>query len=283
MTVPDTAVLRRRIPEGRVTGKPLGRHVNHDLRSKAFAVRPAAATAISRRWERRTPILNQGSVGSCTGNASNGVLGTVPFYPLVAQAQPEWPFDETGAVKIYSLGTSLDGFDGTYPPTDTGCDGLSVAKACVQLGLISGYQHCLSLDAVVTALQAGPVITGVNWYDSFDQPDTKGLVTISPNASVRGGHEVEIFGVDMANRQLWMCQSWGPDWGQAGTFCWSFADYDRLLHEQGDATVFVPLTQPAPTPVAYQPDAADRAFAGSATICTRLSRPYKTWKQAKGL
>lgn len=275
--------VTKRIREHPVAGKPLGRHVNHDPRSRNFAAPARAAAAVSQRWYRQTAILNQGDLGSCTGNAADGVLGTDPFFPTVQQAKPDWDFGEAGALSIYSLATTLDPFKGQYPPTDTGSDGLSVAKACVQLGLISGYRHCLSLDAVVTALQLGPVITGVNWYDSFDSPDGTGLIGISSNAQVRGGHEIEIFGLDMDNHQLWMDQSWGPDWGVAGTFCWSFDTYDRLLHEQGDATVFVPASQPAPTPTPPAPADADHVFAATATKATRTSRPFRTWKTAKGL
>ncbi|MGZ6776907.1 MAG: hypothetical protein ACXVGF_04490, partial [Blastococcus sp.] len=44
------------------------------------------------------------------------------------------------------------------------------------------------------------------------------------------------------------CNSWGESWGDAGRFMYSGADFARLLSEQGDATVLVPITQPAPTP-----------------------------------
>ncbi len=190
-------VVQRSIQEHPIAGMPLGRHVNHDPRSLNYAVRPRAATATSRRWNRVTAILDQGQIGSCTGNASDGVLGTGPIHETVVAAKPEWDFGEPGAVEIYSLATTLDPIPGRYPPKDTGSDGLSAAKACVRLGLISGYLHCLSLDAVLTALQTGPLITGVNWYDSFDGPDANGLVSISDDAYVRGGHEFELFGLDM--------------------------------------------------------------------------------------
>jgi hypothetical protein len=31
-------------------------------------------------WTRRIPVLDQGDLGSCTGNAATGVLGSEPFY-----------------------------------------------------------------------------------------------------------------------------------------------------------------------------------------------------------
>lgn len=43
-----------------------------------------------------------------------------------------------------------------------------------------------------------------------------------------------------------------------------------------------PPVPPAPVPAPSHLDDADRAFIASATICTRLSRPYKRWKAAKG-
>lgn len=283
---PFPGTVLKRIREQKVDGKPLGRHVHHDPRSLRFLVKPRAALAVSKEWPRRTPILDQDlpkPLGSCTGNAADGVLGTDPFYDIVKATKPDWDFGEPGALSIYELATQLDPFKGTYPPTDTGSDGLSAAKACMQKGLISGFQHCTSLDAVITALQTGPLITGVNWYDNFDEPDSNGFVSLSPNASIRGGHEFEIYRVDIELQLLHAHQSWGPYWGLNGTFSFSFNDYARLLSEQGDATVFVPLSQPAPTPTPVPVSDADRVFVQTVGVSCTRTRPYKTWKAAKGL
>jgi hypothetical protein len=188
-----------------------------------------------------------GRLGSCTGKAACGALGTDPFYgSLAGKLQTGLKLDEAEAVSLYSAATRLDPYSGSYPPDDTGSDGLSVAKAAKNAGLISGYVHALSLDAVVTALQTGPVITGVNWDEGFDSPDASGNVSIS--GSVRGGHEFEIVAVDVDAKRFRAPNSWAERWGDKGYFQFSYADYERLLSEDGDATQFVPIAAPAPTP-----------------------------------
>ena len=290
-----TELYRRVIVEFPLEGKRLGRHVNHDPRSRAYQVKPKASLAQSVVWPRRTPVLDQGNLGSCTGNAACGVLGTDPFWTtLAADLQVGLKLDEDEAVALYSAATKLDAYAGTYEPDDTGSDGLSVAKAAKNAGLISGYQHAMSLDAVVTALQAGPVITGVSWYDSFDSPDASGHVSISADATVRGGHEFELVGVDVADKTFRAVNSWGDGYGDAGYFTFEYGDYDRLLSEDGDATSFVPITSPAPVPTPTpDPSAADAALvtAGNAwerTILSHLTKAGKlrtafdSWKTSHG-
>lgn len=248
-------VYKRRIPERVVPGKPLGRHVNHDSRSLNYLVpeipKKAVATAL---WERRTPILDQGNLGSCTGNAACGSLGTDPFFgSLTGKIAAGLKLDENEAVALYSAATKLDSAPGSYPPDDTGSDGLSVAKAAKNAGLISAYLHITSVAAAQNAIQTGPFIVGTNWYEGMDNPDSTGLV--KPTGAVRGGHEYLCVGYD-ADKDLWhFDNSWGTSYGVDGTFCYSSATFKKLLAEQGDATVFVPLAaapfppNPTPTPV----------------------------------
>lgn len=281
--------LIRRIPEQKIPGKRLGRHVRHDPRSLAYQVKPLAALAKTVLWQRSTPVLDQGNVGACTGFSTAGVLGTAPFYgTLTDLLTAGLVLDGDEALRLYATATTLDTYRGTftYPPVggqDSGSDGLSVAKAAQQAGMISGYLHCTSIDAVITALQAGAVITGVSWWDSFDQPDSSGRVSISPNASVRGGHEFEVNGVDMDAKTFHAVNSWGASWGDHGSFSFSFDTYARLLADQGDATAFVPITSAPPQPKPVTPNAADVEFARTAGVSCKRTRPYKVWSAALGL
>jgi C1A family cysteine protease len=81
------------------------------------------------------------------------------------------------------------------------------------------------------------VICGVNWYSSFDQPATDGTCPLTPNAYVRGGHEVCIVGLDVASRTLRFANSWSAGWGSKGYGVWSYDTFTRLLAEDGDVTV----------------------------------------------
>ncbi|HEU5026608.1 MAG TPA: C1 family peptidase [Spirillospora sp.] len=235
-----TAPVVQRIPEQVIPGRRLGRHVRHDPRSLSYLI-PETTTPTTAMWQRRVPVFDQGDTGSCTGNAAAGVLGTSPFYETLPAGLVD---DEGEAVKLYSAATALDDYPGTYPPDDTGSDGLSVAKACQQAGLISGYQHITSVAAAQTAIKTGPFIVGVNWYSSMDNPDANGLVKVS--GQIRGGHEFECHGYDAQADLWWFTNSWGDSWGKDGTFCMSSASFARLLSEQGDATVFLPIAAPFP-------------------------------------
>lgn len=228
----------------------LGRHVRHDPRSRLYAAR-SDAELVTTYHHRYIPILDQGDLGSCVGNASEGCLGTYPFYDSLADGWfANYANDlEAGAVDIYSKATGLDPYPGEWPPTDTGSDGLSGAQACQQLGLISGYTHAFSLQDALATLTKQPVITGIAWWSSFDFPDSDGLITKSASAYIRGGHEVVVDGIDVEEQLVWFCNSWGEGWGLGGKACMSWNTWGNLLADDGDVTVFTPITEPAPQPV----------------------------------
>ena len=237
-------MIQIHIDEQPVEGKRLGRHVNHDERSRLYAFSaPKANVIVTTTHARISPVLDQGSLGSCTGNALVGALGTAPDFAALPTNHPT--LDESLAVKVYSAATKVDSASGEYPPTDTGSDGLSVAKVAKSLGLISGYLHTFTLNDALNALMTQPVIIGVNWYAGFDNPDTTGLVRVS--GAVRGGHEFELIGVDAEAKTVTAVNSWGTGWGVNGCFSFSWDDLDRLLSEQGDVIMLIPLTAPAPS------------------------------------
>jgi hypothetical protein len=282
-----TTIYKRHIAEIEVAGKPLGRHVNWDSRSKNFPIPKKTSNPVSKKWTRHIGPLDQGNLGSCTGNASVGALATGPLFDAIQDLLKKGlTLDEALAVAIYSLGTQLDAYSGTYPPTDTGSDGLSVAKACLQKGYISGYTHALSLDDVIQGLQDGPLIVGTNWMSGMDSPNSAGLVYAT--GTVRGGHEYEALEVDIENRVFGFENSWGPNFGVGGRFYYSFDDMATLLKAEGDATKFTPLSAPAPTPVPGP--TIDRTFSSAdfALLDTWSKKPHvsrnntqaaKAWKR----
>jgi hypothetical protein len=205
--------------------------VEHDPRSLAYPFK-AAPTLVGTVTHRRYGIFNQGSLSSCTGNAVAGCLNTVPLHKTGEKLATE-----RDAVRIYGLATQLDVYTGAYPPDDTGSSGLAAAKAAQQLGLVTGYQHAFGVDHALQALMAGPVITGVNWYEGFDHPSSTGRVEIS--GQVRGGHEFEVVGYHAPTGTVGCVNSWGTGWGNKGRFRMSVETWARLLAEDGDVTVLV--------------------------------------------
>ena len=209
----------------------LGRVVNHDPRSRQFPA-PGSDRLRSVTHRKYGPILDQGNLGSCTGNAACAALNTAPL------KKRGRTMVEDDAVRLYSRATVLDPFDGQYPPTDTGSSGLSVAKACVEEGLCSSYTHAFGLDHALAALVERPILVGTNWYSSMMQPDPSGYLHIEGDPV--GGHEWCVFGIDVEHERVVAVNSWGPGWGDRGRFFLSFDALNRLLSEDGDVTVLMP-------------------------------------------
>lgn len=210
-----------------MTRPVLGRLVEHDDRSKAYPAPTGTVQAVD--WTRHGQSLNQGNLGSCTGNALVDALNCNPLWRKGATRH------EKQARQAYSLATKLDGYAGEWPPTDTGSSGLAVCKAGVQLGWISGYTHAFGLDHCLAALALSPVIVGTPWLEGMFTPDPDG--TVHATGAVAGGHEYCLRGIDAANQRVRAVNSWGRGWADHGEFWLSFADLGSLLDQQGDVTV----------------------------------------------
>lgn len=221
------------------TDPRLGRHIKHDSRSLNFPFNTAELSIVNKKHDRYIPILNQGSIGACTGFSGIGSISTAPF---LNKDNTAYSRDYNGSIKLYSDATAIDEYNGTYPPTDTGSNGLSIAKVLKSAGLISRYDHTFTLN---DALKAGGVysfITGTRWYSDMFNPDADGRVRIT--GSLVGGHEYQLAEIDKDKGLIWFFNSWGDQWGLQGKFYLTWADYATLLAQQGDVTVLIPLEVP---------------------------------------
>jgi hypothetical protein len=216
----------------------LGRHIVHDPLSWNFPA-PKASKIVSVDHGGEGLPLDQADVGCCTGDATAAALNCMPYFSLLGKVVRDQKF----ALGLYHDETALHPKDGVYPPEDPGGCGLWVAKVLKNRGLIKSYSHAFGLEHALLALVKRPCIFGVNWYSSFDHPDKTGLVSIKPDAKVDGGHEICACRIDAPSKLVWFWQSWGV-WGykNSGRFCMTFDTLDRLLKEEGDCTVFNPLS-----------------------------------------
>ena len=243
MQTPKHDVIRNKVISCDVR---LNRQVCHDSRSRHFNFDVSAVKVLqSVKHERHIPILDQGALGSCTGNAGIGALASHPLYrPYPYKSR--FSLNQFGAIALYSAATMIDG-PPSYPPSDVGSSGLSIAKVLLRAGSISSYQHTFNLDDALKALTLYPILVGMNWYQNMSIPDSDGRA--QPKGKLLGGHELVARELDTSKGLVWFDNSWGPGWGVNGRFYLTYNDFKHLLSQQGDVIVLIPLLQPPnPTP-----------------------------------
>ena len=179
-------------------------------------------------WPINGKNLDQGMYGTCVGNGFTNFLRCAPIQTTA---------DESMALKIYDIAITKD----EWPDNDNDTDrqmGTSVragAIAVTSLGRLKSYVWAFSLQpAVEWVLTKGPVVLGTDWYDSFDRPDSQGVIQIKPRARIEGGHCYLWRGVDTAKAMAHCVNSWGDNWGASGDFYIPFRDLEKLILNEGE-------------------------------------------------
>lgn len=300
-----------RIPETPVPGKPLGRTILHDTESLRYTVTPRSAAAYtSVRHERFCPTLDQNrwydpvekrwrALGSCVPNSGLEAVATGAVWAAIVNAADvaKPALTEDQAVDWYTKVTRLDPFAGEFRPDDTGSNGLTMAKLLKSLDLIGGYLHATSLEGGLTALHGDEdtpgvgFLTGITWKTGCDEPDAEGIIHWT--GQVRGGHELYVREYDAERGLVWLDNHWSEDWGIRGRAAMPAEEFAAAVRDDGDITVLLPRTAPAPVPGKPVPVGADAALVAGMEpwrkgILSKLTRAgqaasaYDSWLVARG-
>lgn len=218
----------------------LGRRVAPDANDRKFLMRrklaaPGTPLPIRKTWRIPAPSQNQQDTSCCVGFAWSNFLRCAP---VCTQKGPS-PFD------IYRYAVARDEWpdndrEAYLPDWDRGLASGTTVRAGASLLVkefrLGTYLWAFDLQSAVEwVLTKGPVVMGTNWYDSMFEPDRNGLAKITPRAEIAGGHAYLLRGVDRRTSIACFENSWGDGWGKNGAFYLSFADLERLIHEQGEA------------------------------------------------
>jgi hypothetical protein len=209
----------------------LGRRIDHDPQSRAYAFTPAkAVTPKTVRWEHHGPVLDQGNIGACTGFAMAQWLNTKPAHKPRAKTMKAGD-----AYLLYSRATQLDPFEGSWEPDDTGSSGLAVCKAAKEAGYITGYRWIFEgVTQLAQALQVSPVLAGTVWLEGMFG-SKGGYLHVAGNP--QGGHEYLVIGYNARSHYFTILNSWGDGWQSRGTARIREMDMAHLLAQRGDLVV----------------------------------------------
>lgn len=208
----------------------LGRNIVHDPSSRRFALSVSIDRSTWRDKKVRiydpSPNPNQ-TIGNCTGCAK------AMQFNAIGNRKPGVVLTMRDATNIYSKATTLDPWQGSYPPDDTGSSGLAAAKAAQAMGIGGTYRWLFGgADEVVQATMDGHIVNvGTRWDFRMFKPDAQGIV--HPGGEVAGGHEWTVRGYEK-KRDLVIGRCW---WGGFRDFYISRFDLAALLADDGDAHV----------------------------------------------
>jgi hypothetical protein len=204
------------------------------------------AQRVSHLWAYFDQIMDQGDTGTCVGHGWKGWLATAPVIQSDTQ-MPPYPFD------IYDACIQVDEWTDNDHDTERqfGTSVRAGAKVLQSQGFISEYRWAYDVDTAADWLAGldarghfvgGPLVIGINWYESMFYPDRDGFLRIA--GSIAGGHCVCLTGWDNRRGFAYGINSWGNLWGKKGRFCMPGEVLARLLSEDGECCTSPEVRKP---------------------------------------
>lgn len=167
-------------------------------------------------------VLDQGEEGACVGFGTVGEYGASPVRGAISDYL---------ALQVYRRAKEIDEWEGVdYEGTSVRA-GMLVGR---EKGWWEEFNWAFNMDELKSALRLGPVVLGVEWYDSmYEAPN--GIVTVE--GPVAGGHCILLTGYSPNyNRRgpmfRWL-NSWGSAYGINGSAYIRPDDLKKVLFDAG--------------------------------------------------
>ncbi len=174
--------------------------------------------------------LNQRTEGACVGFGWSAQLAVGPIHN---------PTDNVYAQDYYRSAVHVDRAAGRY--WAVGASVLAGAQVARRRKVITGYRWAFGIDDVIdTLVVKGPVLLGLNWYDSMYRTRPDGRVRV--DGSIVGGHCILATGYIHLHPRWggsWIewVNSWGPTYGVDGKGYIRATDLGDLLQQSGEACI----------------------------------------------
>ena len=220
---------------------------------------------------RMAPVFDQGSLGSCTGNAFVGALeylenkkhdidntnddfiGLSRLFVYYNERMLEGTLNQDAGAMIYDGIKALSSYGSCkeeffpYDITQFANKPSDEAYANGKQRLITHFSQVpINEEAFITTLAGSyPIVFGIMIFESFESRAVAqtGMVPMPNRNSEKclGGHAVLVCGYNRPARLLKVRNSWGPDWGERGYFYLPF-DYVFQAGLASDAWVIDDMT-----------------------------------------
>jgi hypothetical protein len=168
---------------------------------------------------RVTPVKDQDGCGSCVAHA---IVAQEESAIEIAQNASK-PLPDLAEDEFFSHGGNCNNgwiFERAYPVAkDTGI----MTQACYDSGSCKDRSYIDSWTTTrdpKTALQVGPIVSGIDWDNDWFYYD--GGIINDGSGTIAGGHALEIVGYNDPGQYWIVKNSWGSSWGESGYFRMSY-------------------------------------------------------------